>query len=97
MVRWRRWAGAGALLLVLGASRAGTQTQPPQGEEPGPPPGDNAASPGPLATDLSGELRSPLIAAVMRRVADWQIARIEGRPSRTWTYATLYDGPQPPT
>jgi len=54
--------------------------------------GDAPADPGPLATDLSPDLKPAAIHAAMRKVADWQVAREEGFPSQDWTFATLYDG-----
>jgi unsaturated rhamnogalacturonyl hydrolase len=54
--------------------------------------GDAPADPGPLATDLSPALHPDAINAALRKVADWQIARIEDKPSQDWTFATLYLG-----
>ena len=87
---WMRGLRYAAFAVLL--SGAMLQQVHAQGAEAGPPAGDNAADPGPLANDLSGELTSASIQSAMRRVADWQVARIEGKPSRDWTYATLYDG-----
>ncbi len=48
------------------------------------------ADPGPLATDLSPVLRGKQIRAAMRRVGDWQLARIEAQqPARSWDAAVL--------
>jgi unsaturated rhamnogalacturonyl hydrolase len=54
--------------------------------------GDAPADPGPLATDLSGKIRSNNIQAAMRKVADWQVGRLEDSPSQDWTFTTLYIG-----
>jgi len=54
--------------------------------------GDSPADPGPLATDLSGELQPQAVRAAMRRVADWQLARIQNAPSQDWTFGTIYLG-----
>jgi unsaturated rhamnogalacturonyl hydrolase len=54
--------------------------------------GDAPADPGPLATDLSGELQPEAVKNAMRRVADWQLSRIEDTPSQNWTFAALYVG-----
>lgn len=54
--------------------------------------GDAPANPGPLARDLSGELRKADIKHAIRKVADWQYARIRNHPSQDWTFAPLYDG-----
>jgi len=53
--------------------------------------GDAPTDPGPLAT-LSPDLKPEAIQSAMRRVADWQSARIADTPSQDWTYATLYVG-----
>ena len=54
--------------------------------------GDAPADPGPLATDLSGELQPQAVRNAMRRVANWQLPRIQDTPSQDWTFATLYVG-----
>lgn len=54
--------------------------------------GDALDNPGPLATDLSVELKPAAIQAAMRKVADWQSARITDELSRRWTFAALYIG-----
>jgi rhamnogalacturonyl hydrolase YesR len=54
--------------------------------------GDSPVDPGPLATDLSGELDIQAVKNAVRRVADWQLFRIQGTPSQDWTFATLYLG-----
>jgi unsaturated rhamnogalacturonyl hydrolase len=56
------------------------------------PAGDEAANPGPLATDLSPALKARDIQKAMRKVADWQLRTGEGRFSVDWTFAALYDG-----
>ncbi|HVC48149.1 MAG TPA: glycoside hydrolase family 88 protein [Terracidiphilus sp.] len=53
--------------------------------------GDDPANPGPLA-HLSGSLRPKAVRAAMRKVADWQLARVQDQYSRDWTFATLYIG-----
>jgi unsaturated rhamnogalacturonyl hydrolase len=54
--------------------------------------GDSPTDPGPLATDLSDELDSLSVKSAMRRVADWQLPRIQDAPSQDWTFGTLYLG-----
>jgi unsaturated rhamnogalacturonyl hydrolase len=54
--------------------------------------GDDAANPGPLATDLSPALTSHAINNAMRKVADWQLRNAESHFSTDWTFAALYDG-----
>ncbi len=53
--------------------------------------GDAPADPGPPA-NLSGAMRSKDVRAAMKKVADWQVARIANAPSQDWTFATLYAG-----
>ena len=45
-----------------------------------------------MARDLSPKMRPAQIKAAMRKVADWQAARIVDQPSQDWTFATLYIG-----
>ena len=54
--------------------------------------GDAPADPGPLAHDVSGKLSHAAVTAAMRKVADWQLARIKDEASQDWTFATLYLG-----
>ena len=54
--------------------------------------GDAPADPGPLAHDVSGKLSRAAVTAAMRRVADWQLARVKDEASQDWTFATLYLG-----
>jgi unsaturated rhamnogalacturonyl hydrolase len=56
------------------------------------PPGDSTDNPGPLASDLSPRLKQADVRHAMRKVADWQLARLTGTPSRDWTFAALYVG-----
>ena len=54
--------------------------------------GDAPQDPGPLARDLSGDLTHTSVKAAMRKVADWQLARVKDEASQDWTFATLYLG-----
>src|ERR1700734_3096951 len=54
--------------------------------------GDALDNPGPLATDLSTEIKPKAIAAAMKKVADWQVAYAEPSFKKLWTFAALYDG-----
>jgi unsaturated rhamnogalacturonyl hydrolase len=81
-----------ALALPAGGQAVKSHEQaapPPVEEAPG---GDMPSDPGPLASDLSGDLRTSAIHAAVKRVADWQLARIEGQFNRDWRYAVLYVG-----
>ncbi len=54
--------------------------------------GDTAENPGPPAHDISGNLTHSAVKEAMRKVADWQLARVSGEVSQDWTFATLYLG-----
>jgi unsaturated rhamnogalacturonyl hydrolase len=51
--------------------------------------GDTPSDPGPLAHKLSGQLHPAAVRAAMRKVADWQLARVRSIDSIDWTFATL--------
>ena len=54
--------------------------------------GDAPLDPGPLDHSLQTRLRPAAVHAAMRKVADWQLARVAGADSIDWTFATLYLG-----
>ena len=54
--------------------------------------GDSLDNPGPLATDLSAEIKPKAIAAAIKKVADWQVPYAEPSFNKLWTFAALYDG-----
>jgi unsaturated rhamnogalacturonyl hydrolase len=54
--------------------------------------GDTPDNPGPLATDLSAEIKPRAIAAAIKKVADWQVPYAEPSFNKLWTFAALYDG-----
>ena len=54
--------------------------------------GDAPDDPGPLATDLSAELKPKAIDAAMKKVGDWQVKVAEPNFNKQWTFAALYDG-----
>jgi unsaturated rhamnogalacturonyl hydrolase len=54
--------------------------------------GDAPDNPGPLATDLSSDIKPKAIDAAMKRVSDWQIAVADSKFNQQWTFAALYDG-----
>jgi rhamnogalacturonyl hydrolase YesR len=54
--------------------------------------GDAPDDPGPLATDLSAEIKPKAIDAAMRKVGDWQVKVAEPNFNKQWTFAALYDG-----
>jgi unsaturated rhamnogalacturonyl hydrolase len=53
--------------------------------------GDTVSDPGPRAT-LSGSTNPRDVRAAMKLVADWQLARMQGKFSQDWTIATMYAG-----
>ena len=53
--------------------------------------GDDPTDPGRVAA-LSGVVTHSAVQAAVKRVADWQNARISNSPSRDWTFAALYIG-----
>ncbi len=85
-----------ALALLLSASvivAANAQdSRPIEKKTAVPSVGDSPQDPGALATDLSGAIDPASIHAAMKKVADWQLARVQDKPSKDWTYATLYAG-----
>jgi unsaturated rhamnogalacturonyl hydrolase len=89
-------AGPTALLLgtltavLLGTSNTACFAQQTTKNELAPSPGDQPSDPGPLATDLSPALRSKQIRTAMRRVADWELQRVQAQPpSRSWDFGAL--------
>lgn len=83
------WWRTFLVLVVLGGlGISDSRAQRPSAEEMM---GDQPADPGPFAS-LSSQLKPNDIATAMKKVADWQNARIAALPSQDWTYATLYLG-----
>jgi len=86
----RRLALAAFILIgLIGGSDGSCQLT---GNERKPIVGDAPADPGPLATNLSGEMQPQAVKNAMRKVADWQLSRIQDTPSQDWTFAALYIG-----
>ncbi len=54
--------------------------------------GDSPENAGPPAKDLSPAFRKKDVTAALRKVADWQLARVKDHPSQDWTFAALYAG-----
>jgi len=79
-----------ALLLTLLAPAFAQKPQPVEVERASV--GDAPDNPGPLATNLSPELKSKDIKAAMTKVADWQLNVAAGKFNSQWTFAALYDG-----
>lgn len=75
--------------LLLAASAASAQTQSTLAENSGQ--GDSVAVAPPLA-HLSPAFKRKDVAAAMRKVGDWELARSQPYFSRDWTFAALYAG-----
>ena len=74
------WSAAGFAQRVANESGASAGNQA----------GDQPNDPGPFATDLSPELNSKQIRAAMRKVADWELKRVQSQaPSRAWDFGAL--------
>ena len=54
--------------------------------------GDTAATPPPLATDLSPELTRKNVKHAIEKVADWELNQAEPHFDQDWTFAALYTG-----
>ncbi len=70
--------------ITLQAQQPGLDRLPVVGDQP-----DTAL---PLATDLSPSLKPVDVKKAMIKVADWQLARIDGQYTNDWTMAALYTG-----
>jgi unsaturated rhamnogalacturonyl hydrolase len=90
--------GLVAVSAMVGASTgAFAQAAPaPQAASKPVPDSKNSGSapddPGPLATDISPEIKPKAIQAVIKKVATWQVKVAEPSFNRLWTYAAMYDG-----
>lgn len=84
--------GCAFVLAVVLASTA--QLRPPEtaGPDRGPVVGDQPDVAPSLAKDLSPKLKKPAVEKAIRRVADWQLARVQGRYTTDWTMGALYTG-----
>lgn len=54
--------------------------------------GDSVTTPLPLAHDLSAKLYKKDVAHAIRKVGDWQLARVRDHFNQDWTFAALYVG-----
>ncbi|MCG2583932.1 glycoside hydrolase family 105 protein [Massilia sp. TS11] len=54
--------------------------------------GDAPQNPGPRASDLSAALEPAAVDKVLRKVADWQLARHQPHFDQLWTAAVMYSG-----
>jgi len=54
--------------------------------------GNSPVEAGPLAADLSPAFKKKEVVHALRKVADWQLKRVEGSYEQDWTMAALYVG-----
>jgi unsaturated rhamnogalacturonyl hydrolase len=54
--------------------------------------GDSPADAGPIATDLSPAFKKKEVVHALRKVADWQLNRVQRHYLQDWTFAALYAG-----
>ncbi|MGZ4789004.1 MAG: glycoside hydrolase family 88/105 protein, partial [Terriglobales bacterium] len=54
--------------------------------------GDQPDTALPIATDVSAAMKPEDVKNVMRKVADWQLNRLQGQYTNDWTMAVLYTG-----
>jgi rhamnogalacturonyl hydrolase YesR len=80
------FAGLLALLFLFATQEMEAQRVPIA------PPGDAAATEGPLARGLSARFSKSDLAKAMKLVADWQLGRLPAEPQVDWTWAALYTG-----
>ena len=82
----RRWTRAVVLAGSVAVSFAlGGVAQQPAAQAATALAGDQPADPGAVAHDLTADLHSRSIRVVIRKVADWQLARAQAQPAtRTW-------------
>lgn len=54
--------------------------------------GDSPADAGPIATGISPAFKKKDVTHALRKVADWQLARVQNHYLQDWTFAALYAG-----
>jgi len=92
MARRKLWQTSAALCVLALSLNATSLNAQAIKDDPKVISGDAPADPGPLATDISPALTPTAVKAAMRKVADWQVARIADTPGRTEWFAALYLG-----
>ena len=89
------WFAAVSILLgpfITQHSFAQPTTQPAHMQRGWDGEGDSLDQPGPLANDLSADMKPTAVDKVIRQVADWQLRHAQGYFSQDWTFAALYPG-----
>jgi rhamnogalacturonyl hydrolase YesR len=87
--RSRRFGMAFAVTFALASVQLHAQSVTPDKQ---PAVGDAPAVELPLATDLSAKLTHRDVRRAIRKVADWQLSRVEPDFNQDWTFAALYAG-----
>ena len=85
-------AGLAVILAFVPALGMGATPAMAQGPENARWIGDAPASALPLATDLSAKIDKKDVARAMKKVADWQLDRVEAGFDQDWTFGALYSG-----
>lgn len=85
-----KWLALFFVSLSLGVCPPMAHGQPSGNQEPIV--GDAPENPGPYASTLSPATSPAAVKAAMRKVADWQLARVRTQFSQDWTFAALYLG-----
>jgi len=85
-----RQAKRDAVLMGRLSREPGNKAQVARDQLPGL--GDSPADAGPIASDLSPALQKKDVVRALRKVADWQLPRVEQNYSQDWTFAALYAG-----
>jgi unsaturated rhamnogalacturonyl hydrolase len=81
------------VLLLSGLSSIHAQAQQPTKQAlPGLGDSPSEADAGPLASNLSPAFKKKEVARALRKVADWQLPRVQQNYSQDWTFAALYAG-----
>jgi unsaturated rhamnogalacturonyl hydrolase len=85
------WSGSQSGLLLLAQQSTGSTGKELTRPERSNYVGDSDES-GPLAKDLSPSLDRADVDGAMRKVADWQLLRVQEHWSQDWTFAAMYAG-----
>ena len=81
-----------ACFSVVSSGLHGQAIRPPQSVPSNEAHVGDAPEQAPRLANLSHALKRAAVAATMRKVGDWQLARAEPYFDRDWTFAALYDG-----
>jgi unsaturated rhamnogalacturonyl hydrolase len=87
-----RTIGYALLLALVIAGAAQVRPRESTGMDRLPVVGDQPDVAPPLARDLSPKLKKRAVEKAIRKVADWQLLRVEGHYNTDWTMGALYTG-----